>query len=168
MLTASTKLVTRRGTIYTFGADPALELLNKNTRPGEELFAYPYCPMYYFFSAAKNPTRYSILMYQINTRAQFQEVVRSLEQGKVRYVLWDTGFQGESLTTWFPAYRIPRQDELIVEPYLANHYVVIARKNAFCLLERKDTKTASAAPARPNAPEMFTCSAAVERSNDGR
>jgi Dolichyl-phosphate-mannose-protein mannosyltransferase len=152
VLAASTKTVTERGTVNTFGNDAALDLLHSHVKPGEELFAYPYCPLYYFLSAAKNPTRYSILMYQINTRAQFQEVVRSLEQRKVRYVLWDTEFQGERVKTSFPAYRIPRQDELIIEPYLIEHYDVVERNNAFCLLERKDTKTASAAPARPSAP----------------
>ena len=152
ILTASTKIVTERGTMNTFRNDAAIDLLHGQVKPGDELFAYPYCPMYYFLSAAKNPTRYSILMYQINTRAQFQEVVRSLEQRKVRYVLWDTGFQGEKVKTWFPAYRTPRPDELIVEPYIAEHYDVIARKNAFCLLERKDTKAASAASVRTNSP----------------
>jgi hypothetical protein len=152
VLTASTKTVTARGTAHTFGDDAVLDILRSHVKPGEELFAYPYCPMYYFLSATRNPTRYSILMYQMNTRAQFQEVVQSLEQRKVRYVLWDTGFQGEKVKTWFPSYRIPRQDELVVEPYLADHYEVVARENAFCLLERKDTKMAWAAAPRPTAP----------------
>jgi hypothetical protein len=104
--------------------------------------------MYYFLSATQNPTRYSILMYHINTEAQFREVVTALEQKKVRYVLWDTLVDGPNLKQWFPAYKQPAREKLIMEPYLTEHYNMVAIKNGFRLLERKD-EALDAAPDLP-------------------
>ncbi len=73
-------------------SDPALTLLQSKAAPGEEIFAYPYCAMYYFLSATVNPTRYAALMYNFNTPSQFEEVVTVLDQRRVRYVVWNTGF----------------------------------------------------------------------------
>ena len=85
---------------------------------GESLFVYPYYPMYYFLADVTNPTRYSILMYHINTPAQFDEVIRDLEAGQVKYVLWDTWVAGANLTQWFPGYHEPPPDEQLLERYL--------------------------------------------------
>ncbi len=49
--------------------------------------------MYYFLSGTTNPTRYSLLIYNYNTPAQFHEVIRVLDQHKVRYVVWNTNFE---------------------------------------------------------------------------
>jgi hypothetical protein len=136
---AQTRIVTRRGTIYAFGKDDALEFLDQHTEPGEKVFVYPYYPMYYFLSATTNPTRFSILMYHINTDAQFRETIAELETTKVRYVLWDTVVDGPNLKQWFPAYQQPPQDRLVIEPYLNQHYDLIGYKNGFRLLQRKDT-----------------------------
>ncbi len=135
---AQTKTVTRRGTLHTFGADGTLEFLNAHVAPGEEIFVYPYRPMYYFLAAAKNPTRYSILMYQMNTDSQLREVVRSLEEHKVRYVLWDTAFERDKVKTWFPEYRPPLPQDLVIEPYLLQHYRMLENNDDWRILERDD------------------------------
>jgi hypothetical protein len=145
-LSARNKLATRRGTMYTaFPRDVVLDYLNAHLAPGEALFVYPCAPTYYFLSAASNPTRYSILLYRTNTNQQFREVTRSLETAKVRYVVWDRSFP-TWVRTWYPAYRMPPQDELIVEPYLLEHYRVVGgTEDKYQLLERKDFITTSAA-----------------------
>jgi hypothetical protein len=135
---AQARMATRRGMVYTFAQDAALQFLDNKVQSGQEVFVYPYYPMYYFLSATQNPTRYSILMYHINTEAQFREVVTALEQKKVRYVLWDTLVDGPNLKQWFPAYKQPAREKLIMEPYLTEHYNMVAIKNGFRLLERKD------------------------------
>jgi len=68
----------RVGTVKMFQAAPVLAYLDHHVPAGEEIFAYPYCPRYYFLSATVNPTPYSILVYNYNTPDQFQDVVRIL------------------------------------------------------------------------------------------
>lgn len=132
---------TRRGIVRdAFWTSSVVQFLNEHVKAGEPTFVYPYAPMYYFLSAARNPTRYSLLMYQMNTESQFRDAVQSLETNKVRYVVWDQSFQ-KWVNTWFPAYHMPPRDQLIMEPYLLEHYRVVgASKTGFQFLERKDSK----------------------------
>ena len=92
LLLSAHTVKTRVGSIEMLRSDPMLAFLEEHVAPGEEIFAYPHSPEYYFLSSTTNPTRYSILMYDYNTPSQFQEVVRILEQHKVRCVIWDTNF----------------------------------------------------------------------------
>jgi hypothetical protein len=136
---AQTRVETRRGAVYTFKKDDALAFLNTNTEIGEEVFVYPYYSMYYFLSGTRNATRFSILMYQINTEAQFKEAVHDIDRKAVRYVLWDTLVTGKNLQYWFPSYRQPPEQELVVEPYLKERYDVIGYRNDFRILRRRPT-----------------------------
>jgi hypothetical protein len=114
---------------------PVLTFLDKNVAPGEEIFAYPYCPRYYFLSSTTNPTPYSILIYNYNTPSQFQEVVRILDQHKVRYVLWEMNL--EQLTGAFPASTQLPPGGLIIEPYLESHYKLVQVVDGLRIMERK-------------------------------
>jgi hypothetical protein len=144
-LLANHKLVTRRGTIYApFAQDRVLEYLNTHVAPGESVFVYPYAPMYYFLSATSNPTRYSILLYHTNTDQQFKEAARTLETAKVKYIVSDRTFP-TWVRTWFPSFRMPPRDDLIIEPYLQDHYrVVSGADDRYELLERKEPVPISA------------------------
>lgn len=135
---ANQQISTRKGNIYCFEEDGALDFLLKNTSPGEPVFIYPYYPMYYFLAGVKNPTRYSILIYHINTAAQFQEVIQDLEKARVKYVLWDTFVSGDNLCAWFPQYCQPSEDELILENYFLAHYDPVTEKNKFRILRRRE------------------------------
>jgi hypothetical protein len=131
------QVTTRAGSVAVFKNIPGLTALDEKVRPGEELFAYPYCPMYYFLSATTNPTPYGGLLYNFNTPEQFDEVVRVLEQRRVKYVLWDTHFQAKEVAALFPASARISPGALIIEPYLQSHYKVIWADTDTQLLERK-------------------------------
>jgi hypothetical protein len=131
-----TPVHSRRGTLYAARPDAALEFLLTHTTPGEDVFVYPYPPMYYFLADVHNPTRFSNLMYHLNTKAQFREAVQDLDTAKPRYVLWDTVFTGDSMRSLFPAYHDPPRDQLIVEPYFETHYRQIGFENGVRILER--------------------------------
>jgi hypothetical protein len=131
-------LATRVGSVAVFKNIPVLALLDDKVAPGEEIFAYPYCPMYYFLSATTNPTRYGGLVYNFNTRSQFEEVVRVLEQRRVKYVLWDTNFQAKEVAAKFPASARMTPSGLIIEPYLESHYKLVKEEDGVRLLERED------------------------------
>jgi hypothetical protein len=133
-LSADQKIVSRRGLLYGFTQDPALTFLMGQTNPGDYVFIYPYYPMYYFLADVKNPTRYSILMYHINTAAQFDEVIQNLKQKQVKYVLWDTVVDGSKIKTWFPQYEHPSEENLLLEQYLKKNYQVIGTANGFRIL----------------------------------
>ncbi len=131
-----TAIHTRRGTLYKQNDDAALQFLLTHTRRGENVFIYPYQPIYYFIADVRNPTRFSNLMYHINTDAQFREVVCDIDAQKVRYVLWDSQFSGQRFRSLFPAYEDPPPRQLIVEPYLKTHYHQVAIEENFRILER--------------------------------
>ncbi len=95
-LSAST-IATRVGSVATLKKDPVLTFLDQHITRGEEIFTYPYCPMYYFLSAATNPTRYSILLYNYNTPSQFRESHPGLGRtpGQVRGLGQDFSIQSD-------------------------------------------------------------------------
>jgi hypothetical protein len=130
-------VATRVGSVALLKSDPVLTLLQSKTAPGEEIFAYPYCAMYYFLSATVNPTRYALIMYDYNTPAQFQEVVTVLDQRRVKYIVWNKGFE-KNAKPFFPGMRKLRDDERIIEPYLESHYKVVWADTETQLMERKD------------------------------
>lgn len=103
----SNLIETRRGAIRSVMNNDALQFLSTAVKPRESVFVYPYYSMYYYLADVVNPTRFSLLMYNYNTPAQFDEVILNLEQKQVRYVLWDTEVYGEKLVAWFPDYRHP-------------------------------------------------------------
>jgi hypothetical protein len=135
-LSANTRVDTRRGTILARAEDRALDFLKEHTQRGDDVFIYPYSPLYNFVSDTQNPTRYSYFIYGWHTPAQFEEAVMDLERKRVRYVLWDTVITAESLVFRFPHYRVPPKNQQIMELYLDSHYREIARENGFRIMER--------------------------------
>jgi hypothetical protein len=133
---------TRVGSVAVFKSLSGLTALDEKVGPGEEVFAYPYCPMYYFLSATTNPTRYGGLLYNFNTPGQFDEVVSVLEQRRVRFVLWDTHFRAKEVAALFPASARISPGKLIIEPYLESHYKVVWADADTRLLQRQDEESA--------------------------
>jgi len=138
LVLSSRPMVTRVGTVAVFKDIPLLTLLDDKVAPGEEIYAYPYCPMYYFLSATNNPTRYGALVYNFNTPSQFEEVIRVLDRRRIRYVLWDTTFEAKTVAAAFPASARMPPGGFIIEPYLESHYKLVKEEEGVRLLERKD------------------------------
>ncbi len=134
-------VVTRRGPVYLQRPDAALAFLHQHLHSGEEAFVYPYYPMYYFLADLRNPTRHTIMLYNLQTREQFRAAIASLEKKKVRYVLWDTLVEDRNMKFWFPYYQSPPPDEHWMERYLEARYVLEEVKNGFRIMRRKDDAT---------------------------
>lgn len=64
------------------------EHLLRQVLPGETLFVYPYMPMQYFLTQAKNPTRYSYLMPGMMTRSQAAQALNELEARPPEWLLF--------------------------------------------------------------------------------
>ena len=134
-------LQTRVGTVTTFRDEKLVKLLEQKTRPGEEIFAYPYCPIYYFLTETINPTRYSFLMYHYNTTSQFKETLQILQRHRVRYVVWNTHFQNVAVSHLFPSAGQMDPTPQIIEPYLESHYRQIWADESNRLMELKSDDT---------------------------
>jgi 4-amino-4-deoxy-L-arabinose transferase-like glycosyltransferase len=137
MVLTAHPITTRVGSVAMFRADPVLTFLCEHVARGEEVFVYPYRPMYYFLSGTTNPTRYSILMYDYNTASQFEDAVRALDHRRVRYVVWHTGLEAKGFRSLFPNAKRMRSDELIIEPYLESHYKLVEAEDGVRIMERK-------------------------------
>ncbi len=142
LLLAAHSIPTRVGSVSMFKDVPGLTFLEEHVAPGEEIFAYPYCPKYYFLSSTTNPTPFSVLLYNYNTVSQFQEAVRILEQHKVRYVVWDTTL-AQVAGSVFPGSTRPPPGGLIIEPYLESHYKDVQVVEGFRIMERKSDDNVS-------------------------
>ncbi|MFN7998319.1 MAG: glycosyltransferase family 39 protein [Bryobacteraceae bacterium] len=149
-LTASHTLPTRRGLVRdTSKNNPVLAFLNEHVKPGDSIFVYPYAPLYYFLSATHNPTRYSILMYNINTDAQFTDAIRALDTNQVRYIVWDRSFP-MWINKWFPAYRIPDAAKQTMESHILGHYTLVTEtQNGYQILQRSTPAKPIIADLRP-------------------
>lgn len=128
---------TRVGTVSLFRSDAVLAEMQLRIPAGEEVLVYPSNPEYYFLTQTINPIRYGGLMYNYNSQAEFQKAVETLEQHKVRYVVWDTGFMDRNLKAIFPSATPPSTDQLIVEPYLESHYTTVWEEGGVKIMKRK-------------------------------
>ena len=126
--------MTRVGQIRMIAHDPVPTVIDEHVPPGGDIFIYPYSPMYYFLSDTTNPTRYSFAVYNYYTASQFGEIIRSLDQHRVKYVLWDKHLQ-DKLFEQFPN---SRPEHFIMEPYLEAHYKPIWTRDGIFLMERKN------------------------------
>jgi len=133
---AAHSVPTRVGSVRMLRYPPALSFLMEHVAVGEEIFVYPYAPQYYFLSSTTNPTPYSILVNNYNTPSQFRDVVRILDQHKVKYVIWNIDFARESSDA-FPTLKLPPSGGLIVEPYLESHYRVVWDEDGMRVMERR-------------------------------
>ena len=67
---------------------PDVERLMQQVHPGDSLFVYPYMPMQYFVTQARNPTRYSYLMPGMMTRSQEIEALGELEARPPEWLMY--------------------------------------------------------------------------------
>ena len=129
---------TRTGQVKMAAYDPVLTAIDEHVALGGDIFIYPYSPMYYFLSNTNNPTRYSFLVYNYYTTAQFEETIRTLDQHRVKYVVWDTHIQSTVIDVLFPK---AHTRHLIMEPYLESHYKPLWAHDGVRLMERNQDDT---------------------------
>jgi len=135
ILAAANTVQTRMGSVRMFTDWKAHVFVEENIPAGAEIFAYPYCPSYYFVHDLLNPTRFSIMTYNYNTKDQFEEVVRTLDRRRVKYVVWDVRFQEAENSVFLSG--LPPMDQQIIEPYLQSHYDVMSVIDGKRIMRRK-------------------------------
>jgi hypothetical protein len=93
---------TRRGVLNMPAEETALDYLAAHTRPGEEIFVYPYGPAYYYLTATSNPTPYDFMQPGSNTPQQFQEALNVIATRRPRVVVFQSLFW-EDIRYSFPS-----------------------------------------------------------------
>lgn len=100
---AKERFETPRGTVRLGFPDKVLGYLLSHARPGDSIFVYPYQPIYYFFSATRNPTRHEYLQLGMHTREQMREVLNDLAGRPPRFILFAPSFNYETIPRSWPA-----------------------------------------------------------------
>ncbi len=64
------------------------DFLDKNLKPGEQFFALPYDPIYYYLTGRKSPTQLLIYFEHINIKEEQQErIIRELENQHINWIV---------------------------------------------------------------------------------
>lgn len=128
---------TRAGTVRVYKSFPVVSYLEKHTKPGDYTFCFQYCPEYYFLDDLRDATRYSLLNYNYNTEAQFKEAIRSIQEHKVKYVVWQGGKALQAIYQGLPGSDKRPPYGFIMDDYLHAHYhEVKAFSNGMQIWER--------------------------------
>ena len=67
---------------------PGVQGLLTNVRPGDSLFVYPYMPIDYFLTQARNPTRFAYLAPGMMTNREASETLAELQARPPRWLLY--------------------------------------------------------------------------------
>jgi len=117
-------VINPRITIWTDGGtkqqiETVTNLLNKYSKPKEEVFLNYYAPMVYFISDRRNPTRYD---YTGLPEEYQNDLIQTLEQKKIRTVL---------------SFYLNRNDKSVIGDYIRGNYRMVERTAEYEVWGRK-------------------------------
>jgi hypothetical protein len=78
------------------------------------------------------------MTYNYNTEAEFKDAIRTLEEHKVRIVLWDTNFLEKTAPIVFSEAARKPSYGFLMENYLSSHYQTVNEANGIRIMERKE------------------------------
>ncbi len=134
---------TRVGRVWLFQADNVLTQMQQRIPVGQEILVYTSNPEYYFLTQTRNAIRFGGLMYNYNSQEEFEYVVETLDQHKIKYVVWDTEFMNRNLKVIFPSATPASSAQLVVEPYLESHYTTVWEEKGVKIMERRAAANAT-------------------------
>lgn len=118
---AQLQLDTRRGVIKTFQNDTVVPYLQAHIPPGKTLLVYPYLPLYNYLTATLSPSPYDYFQPGMNTPAQAQEIVSSLETQQAQAILFEPWFPEKFANSW-PGTPLPAIANDPVSDYIVRNY----------------------------------------------
>ncbi len=132
---ANKQINTRRGILNTFWEDRNLEFLQEFTRPGDQVFVYPYYPIYYYLMDLRNPTSFNCLVYGYHTQKQFEQAISELEKSKVKYIVWDTLME---IYKYLPNSKLT-EEKMIMEGYFQKNYEIVRQNQHIWIMKKRPT-----------------------------
>ncbi len=118
----------------------SLEKLFATIHPGQTLFVYPYMPMHYFLTQARNPTVYSFLSPGMSTNREANAALAELQQKPPEWILFmklsrkeilrvipqggdSADIHYDALEGWLEQNYAPADDKIVVSGYELRHRV---------------------------------------------
>ena len=128
----------RRGAVSSIVDLSILKELDKRTRPFEEVLIYPYDTGLIYLTKTKFAGTLPTLHYGYHNEDQFKSVVDDMERNKVSYAVINQAMNDNNFAEFdFPGYKKWKPEDMIVEPYLKEHYEPVGSFGIYSLLKRK-------------------------------
>jgi hypothetical protein len=121
---AKNTLATRRGLLKSAEADTVIPYIQAHVATGQEIFVYPYQPLYYYLTATSNPTSFDFLQPGLHTAEQTAHMLDELEKHRTNVAIFTPSFRDFMPVSWpnTPLSVIGAKDS--VAEYLLQHYRV--------------------------------------------
>jgi hypothetical protein len=127
-------LVTRVGVLHGKPEYLAvLRTIQAEVPPNQTLFVFPYWPVFYFTTGARNPTRFSYLQPGMFPKQDEDEVLQTLSAHPPDAVIYRSVSPASYLRVW-PSSDPARLRMAEIEDFLHNRYRVVAREGKFQIL----------------------------------
>ena len=141
-LSAKQFLATRRGRIKLPCCDTVIPYMERHIPRGEEIFVYPYQPLYYFLTATSSPTKFDYLQLGLHSEDQIGEALAQLAAHPPRMMVWAPAFNTITIPGVWPAtpQKVLSQD--VIRDYILARYrpcrTLSSEKVPYVFLVRKD------------------------------
>jgi hypothetical protein len=110
-----------------------LRTIQAQVSSNQTLFVFPYWPVFYFTTGARNPTRFSYLQPGMFPKQDEDEVLRALSAHPPHAVIYRPVAPASYLRIW-PSSNPARLQMTEIEEFLHNRYRVAAREGKFQIL----------------------------------
>jgi hypothetical protein len=112
----------RRGTLSTSGRDDVIPYIEAHRNPGDQLFVYPYQPLYYYLTATTNPTRFDYIQPGLHSHSQVESAIQDLRANPGAPVLLSASFSEIVAIPWpsTPENVLAAPDPMSL--YIVKHY----------------------------------------------
>jgi hypothetical protein len=111
-----------------------MAMLQQQVRPSDTLFVFPYRPMVYFLTLARNPTRYSFLQPGMFPESDAGQALEELRTEPPRWMVYMDIPDSEFLRIW-PGSDPSRMRMSGIESFIRERYRKVDQSSGFQLLE---------------------------------
>lgn len=128
--------ITMLGTVHGPPADLQTMAMLEQVRPTDTLFVFPYRPIIYFLTLARNPTRYSFLQAGMFPKSDVRQALAELETEPPRWIVYMDVPDSEIFRIW-PGSDPTRMRMPGIESFIRERYEKVDQSSDFQLLGLK-------------------------------
>ena len=129
--------MTMLGAAHGTAADlSTMDMLQREVRPADTLFVFPYRPILYFLTLARNPTRYSFLQPGMFPESDVRQALAELQSEPPQWMIYLDIPDSEFFRLW-PGSDPARMHMPGIESFIRERYRRVNQSSDFQLLELK-------------------------------